>query len=110
LEAGLVLIDHRTSSVPKIKHLPIFSDNPSKLAEFYTEYFDQDFWGTDGYVHVALIRRRHEGSPEGLHHWGFTVEAREKTDIYTKMKKFGVMPFSPLVDSPECIAPMSRTR
>lgn len=49
----------------KINHIAIFSNNPSKLAEFYTECFGMtitgqsngDVWITEGYVDVALIRR-----------------------------------------------------
>jgi catechol 2,3-dioxygenase-like lactoylglutathione lyase family enzyme len=99
----------------KIKHIAIFSENPKKLAEFYVEVFGMKItgqddlgnaWVTDGYMDVALLGRRTEKAPpKGIHHWGFTIEPAEKAGIYEKMKKYGITPYSPYVDSPEAHRP-----
>ena len=99
----------------KIRHIAIFSENPRKLAEFYVDVFGMkvtgvddlgNAWITDGYMDVALIARRSEKAPKaGINHWGFTIEPGDKADIYAKMKKYGVTPYSPYVDSPEAHRP-----
>jgi len=98
-----------------IRHIAIFSENPKQLAEFYGEVFGMkvtglddlgNAWVTDGYMDVALLRRRNEKAPpKGIHHWGFTIAPGEKPALYAAMKKFGVEPFSPYVDAPEAHRP-----
>jgi hypothetical protein len=88
-----------------IKHIAIFSDNPRKLGEFYRDTFGMTItgedakggavWVTDGYMNVALLPRRMEKSPKGIHHFGFTLDASEKAPVYEKMKKLGLEPYDP---------------
>ena len=54
----------------KIRHIAILSDDPEELAEFYVDVYGMDVtgridgavWVTDGYMDVALIRRRPIGA------------------------------------------------
>jgi catechol 2,3-dioxygenase-like lactoylglutathione lyase family enzyme len=98
----------------KIKHIAIFSDNPAELAAFYTDCFGMkitgqsqgDVWVTDGYVDVALISRKYEGAPKGIHHWGFTFEsAEEKDEVYAKLVARGLPPKDPRAERPEIDRP-----
>lgn len=90
----------------KIKHIAIFSDNPKQLADFYTRIYGMkitgesqgDVWVTDGYMDVALISRKREGAPKGLHHFGFVLDAEEKPFVYEEMAKLGLAPSDPRVD------------
>jgi|HubBroStandDraft_6_1064221.scaffolds.fasta_scaffold871867_1 catechol 2,3-dioxygenase-like lactoylglutathione lyase family enzyme len=90
----------------KIRHIAIFSDNPKQLAEFYTRIYGMkitgesqgDVWVTDGYMDVALISRKHEGAPKGLHHFGFTLDEAEKPFVYAEMTKLGLAPTDPRAD------------
>lgn len=93
----------------KIKHIAIFSDNPAKLAAFYCEVFGMtvtgesqgDVWVTDGYMDVALIRRKSERAPKpGIHHWGFTLAEDEKPAVYEKLVAQGLPPSDPRVEDP----------
>jgi hypothetical protein len=89
----------------RIKHIAIFSDNPRKLAEFYRDTFGMTIegedkvggqcWVSDGYMNVALLPRRMETSPRGIHHFGFTLDESEKKPVYEKMEKLGLKPFDP---------------
>ena len=98
-----------------IRHIAIFSENPTDLAKFYGDVFGTkttgvddlgNAWVTDGYMDIALLRRRSEKAPpKGIHHWGFTIDPSEKDAIYAKMKKYGVEPYSPYVDAPEAHRP-----
>ena len=62
----------------KIRHIAIFSDNPTKLAQFYVDVYGMkitgesmgDVWVTDGYMDVALISRKTEKAPHGIHQIG----------------------------------------
>ena len=98
----------------KIKHIAIFSDNPAELAQFYTDCFGMkitgqsqgDVWVTDGYVDVALISRKYEGAPKGIHHWGFTFDsAEEKAQVYDKLIARGLPPKDPRAERPEIDRP-----
>ena len=90
----------------KIKHIAIFSDNPARLADFYTRIYGMkitgesqgDVWVTDGYMDVALIKRKREGMPTGIHHFGFTLEESEKPFVYAEMTKLGLEPTDPRAD------------
>lgn len=82
----------------RIKHIAIFSDDPENLAKFYIDVFkmelkgrssggDGSVWLTDGYMDIALLRRRSEHAPEGLHHFGITLDANEKDEVYERLKE-----------------------
>jgi catechol 2,3-dioxygenase-like lactoylglutathione lyase family enzyme len=99
----------------RIKHIAIFSDNPRKLAEFYRDTFGMEIaggedggqcWVTDGYMNVALLPRRLETSPKGIHHFGFTVEQDEKPAIYEKMTALGLKPFDPRQPGEDFVRPL----
>ena len=81
----------------RVRHIAIFSDDPEHLAKFYVDVFkmkingksegDGSVWLTDGYMDIALLRRRSEMAPEGLHHFGITLEADEKEGVYHRLKE-----------------------
>jgi catechol 2,3-dioxygenase-like lactoylglutathione lyase family enzyme len=89
-----------------IRHIAIFADDPKKLADFYTRIYGMkitgesqgDVWVTDGYMDVALIRRKREGAPKGIHHFGFVLDEAEKPFVYDEMKKLGLEPTDPRAD------------
>jgi catechol 2,3-dioxygenase-like lactoylglutathione lyase family enzyme len=99
----------------KIRHIAIFSNNPTKLAAYYVDVHEMKItgtddlgnaWITDGYMDVALLRRRNEKAPPaGIHHWGFTIDPAERHDVLARMKIFGIEPYSPYVDAPEAHRP-----
>lgn len=70
---------------PKIRHLAIFARNPRALAEFYCDVLEMEvinsepdgsaFFVSDGYLTLALLPHRLEGSaPVGINHFGFAVD------------------------------------
>jgi catechol 2,3-dioxygenase-like lactoylglutathione lyase family enzyme len=84
---------------PKIRHIAIFAQNPAILAKFYEQTLEMDivhsdpdqnaFFVSDGYLTLALLPRRLEGSaPVGINHFGFSVEKMQT--IMEKFKAFGV--------------------
>jgi catechol 2,3-dioxygenase-like lactoylglutathione lyase family enzyme len=99
----------------KIRHIAIFSDDPTKLASFYVDVYGMKLtgtdargnaWITDGTMDVALLRRQGETAPPaGIHHWGFTIDRAERDGILARMKTFGIEPSSPYVDAPEAHRP-----
>src|SRR5665213_2311891 len=99
----------------KIGHIAIFSENPTKLAKFYGDVFGTkttgaddlgNAWITDGYMDVALLRRRNEKAPpKGIHHWGFTIDPAERNEVLARLRTFGIEPYSPYVDAPEAHRP-----
>jgi predicted enzyme related to lactoylglutathione lyase len=98
-----------------IRHIAIFSEDPSALAKFYGEVFGTkttgvddlgNAWVTDGYMDVALLRRRSEKAPKiGINHFGFTIDPAERPAVIAAMKKYGVETYSPYVDAPEAHRP-----
>lgn len=90
----------------KIRHIAIFAEDPKTLADFYTRIYGMkitgesqgDVWVTDGYMDVALIKRKREGAPKGIHHFGFALEPEEKPFVYAEMKKLGLEPTDPRAD------------
>ena len=102
-----------TSDVPKIKHLAIFSDDPARLAKFYSEVFglrvtgesQGDVWVTDGYVDVALISRKNAKGPSGINHWGFTLPVEAKPAIYAALTAKGFAPKDPRAENPRIDRP-----
>jgi len=99
----------------RIGHIAIFSENPSNLAKFYGEVFGikvtgvddlGNAWVTDGYMDIALLRRRSPSAPKaGINHFGFTIDPAERPALLAKMKKYGIEPYSPYVDAPEAHRP-----
>lgn len=89
-----------------IRHIAIFADDPKKLADFYTRIYGMkitgesqgDVWVTDGYMDVALIKRKREGAPKGIHHFGFVLDEVEKPFVYDEMTKLGLEPTDPRAD------------
>jgi predicted enzyme related to lactoylglutathione lyase len=88
----------------KIRHIAIFSDDPANLAEFYADVFEMKIqgkskegavWMTDGYMDIALLPRRHELAPQGVHHFGITVDLDEKEGVYRRLKARGHAPMKP---------------
>jgi catechol 2,3-dioxygenase-like lactoylglutathione lyase family enzyme len=83
----------------RIRHIAIFSDDPANLAEFYADVFGMKVngksnqgavWMTDGYMDIALLpRRNNELAPQGLHHFGVTIDADEKDHVYNRLKARG---------------------
>lgn len=81
----------------RIRHIAIFSDDPERLAEFYVGVFgmevkgksarDGSVWMTDGYMDIALLKRSSEMAPEGVHHFGVTIEPGEKEGVYRRLKE-----------------------
>ena len=97
----------------KIQHIAIFSDDPEKLAEFYSSVYGMkvtgrskgDVWVTDGYMDVALISRKTENAPRGIHHFGFTIDPSEKASVYEKQTAIGRPPYDPRRDNPNVDRP-----
>ena len=98
----------------KIRHIAIFSDDPEKLAEFYTDVYGMqvtnrsqgDVWITDGYMDVALIlRKRASSPPPGINHFGFTLDPAEKDLVYEKMNRRGLKPWDPRAENPQSDRP-----
>lgn len=83
----------------RIRHIAIFSDDPANLAEFYADVFGMKVngksnqgavWMTDGYMDIALLpRRNNELAPQGLHHFGITVDLDEKDHVYARLTARG---------------------
>jgi catechol 2,3-dioxygenase-like lactoylglutathione lyase family enzyme len=97
----------------KIRHIAIFSDDPEKLAAFYSDVYGMkitgrskgDVWVTDGYMDVALISRKTEKAPRGLHHFGFTLDPDEKGPVYEKQRALGRPPYDPRAENPNVDRP-----
>src|SRR5579862_2913443 len=86
------------AGVAKIRHIAIFSEDPAALAEFYADVFDMKIqgksdegavWMTDGYMDIALLPRKHELAPQGVHHFGITIDEDEKAHVYRRLKERG---------------------
>ena len=81
----------------RIRHIAIFSDDPERLADWYVGVFGMEVkgksdggtavWMTDGYMDIALLKRTSELSPEGVHHFGVTIEPDEKDGVYRRLKE-----------------------
>lgn len=89
----------------RIRHLAIFSDDPEHLAKFYADVFGMTIkgrsenagsvWMTDGYMDIALLKRRSELSPEGVHHFGITIDPDEKDGVYQRLKAWDAWVMKP---------------
>jgi catechol 2,3-dioxygenase-like lactoylglutathione lyase family enzyme len=86
----------------KIRHIAIFSDDTENLAKFYVNVFGMEIkgrsnsrgdgsnaaiWMTDGYMDIALLPRSSELAPEGLHHFGITLDPAEKEGVYERLRQ-----------------------
>lgn len=73
----------------QIRHLAIRTENPEKLAKFYTEVFGfkelhrgshpgnpegKSVHLTDGYFELAILDNSAQQSPNGLYHFGVQIE------------------------------------
>ena len=90
----------------KIRHIAIFTDDPDALAKFYVEVFgmkitqplasspESGSWVflTDGYMDVALIAPSKNEGKNGINHFGFTLDAEERSTVMTKLKQRGIEP------------------
>jgi catechol 2,3-dioxygenase-like lactoylglutathione lyase family enzyme len=74
---------------PKIRHIAIFARNPDELAKFYQDTMEMELvytkgpgnsqYLTDGYVTLAILPHKLEGSAAtGLNHFGFSVTNSEE--------------------------------
>ena len=98
----------------KIKHIAIFSEDPDRLAQFYVDVFGMRIthtmkgseesgdavFITDGYVDVALIRPNEADFPRGINHFGFTLDAADRSEILGRLKERGIEPRTPPRDRP----------
>jgi lactoylglutathione lyase len=78
--------------MPRIKHIALTTQDPSKTAAFYKEAFDMQeirrnaqgcVFLTDGYINLAILNYKtekdadvgaHGANFDGIHHFGFEVE------------------------------------
>ena len=89
----------------KIRHIAIWTDNPDELSKFYVDTFgmtiqqplmsspESGSWVflTDGYIHLALISpANRRGKPNGINHFGFTVDSEERQIILQKLQAHGI--------------------
>ena len=88
----------------RIRHIAIFSDDPANLAEFYADVFKMKIngkskegavWMTDGYMDIALLPRRNELAPQGVHHFGITIDSDEREHVYRRMEERGNVIMTP---------------
>jgi catechol 2,3-dioxygenase-like lactoylglutathione lyase family enzyme len=96
----------------KIRHIAFHTSDPEKMAKFYCDCFgmtiQQDYpevpgtaraiFITDGDIEVALIQTR--SGKQGINHFGFTLDAEEKPQVYGKIKQHGVAVHSANPDRP----------
>ena len=82
---------------PKIRHMAIFTMDPKKAAQFYCDVFDMkvvhrnkkgNYFISDGYMTVALLRNSADGRLSGLNHIGFHIDDTKK--IEKRLKKYNV--------------------
>ena len=94
----------------KIQHIAIVAEDPERLAQFYADVYGMeitgrskgDVWITDGYMDVAVIAHKNLPDQEtGINHFGFTIQAEEKDEVYRKMTSFGLDPFDPRAANPD---------
>ena len=98
---------HAGADCPRIRHITIFSDNPATLSGFYIDCFGLTVTGespgevclTDGYLDIAFLVRKNPTAPRGIHHWGFTLDARSKADIYSRLVASGLPPRDPRMEN-----------
>lgn len=91
--------------MPQIRHIAIHTREPEKLAKFYIDVFgmtvhqsypsvegsERAVFLTDGYMEVALIHDARE-ERQGIDHFGFTLDPKEKPAVYEKLASYGIEP------------------
>lgn len=79
-----------------IRHVALFTPNPTRLAEFYCHVFDMkvvdktdrsSMFVSDGAINLALLYQRKE-EPLGFNHFGFHVKSNE--EMQSRAEKAGV--------------------
>jgi catechol 2,3-dioxygenase-like lactoylglutathione lyase family enzyme len=68
----------------KIRHIAFYTDDPEKEADFYVRAFELkrvrtsptgSVFLSDGYINVALLKAKGDGTKNGIHHFGFQVDS-----------------------------------
>jgi len=81
----------------RIKHLAIMTVEPERLAKFYCDVFDMEIINrsetggvflSDGYFNIALLLNRAGQTPNGLYHFGFEVDDKER--IFERLDGAGI--------------------
>ena len=84
-------------ATPKIRHIAIMTMNPKKAAQFYSDVFDMkvvhrnkkgNYFISDGYITLALLRNVADGRLSGLNHLGFHIS--DSKTIEKRLKKYKV--------------------
>ena len=83
-------------SNPKIRHLAIIARDTAAVARYYEKVFDmkvvhtsaggENYFLSDGYLTLAILRNRGEAAPSGFNHFGFQVE--DLGEIEKRLQKF----------------------
>jgi catechol 2,3-dioxygenase-like lactoylglutathione lyase family enzyme len=69
----------------KIRHIAFYTDEPEKEADFYVRAFELkrvrtsptgSVFLSDGYINLALLKAKGDGTKNGIHHFGFQVDSR----------------------------------
>src|SRR5471032_2807110 len=97
----------------RIRHVAIYTDDPVKLAEFYIEVFGLEkkqethtakgghaVFLSDGYIDFALINPEIRESPRGIHHFGFTLDPKERDEVVDRLRTRGIEPVAAPGDRP----------
>ena len=80
----------------RIRHIAIYTENPDAVASFYCKAFDLKeversprgaIYLSDGYINIALLMRRSDSTPKGIHHFGFQVDSIEETQKWLQRIK-----------------------
>jgi catechol 2,3-dioxygenase-like lactoylglutathione lyase family enzyme len=80
----------------RIRHIAIYTENPDAVASFYCKAFDLQeversprgaIYLSDGYINIALLVRRSDSPPKGIHHFGFQVSSIEATQKWLQRIK-----------------------
>jgi catechol 2,3-dioxygenase-like lactoylglutathione lyase family enzyme len=86
-----------SKGTPKIKHIAIMTMNPKKAAQFYCDVFDMkvvhrnkkgNYFISDGYITLALLRNVADGRLSGINHLGFHIADIKKVE--KRLKKYDV--------------------
>ena len=68
----------------KIRHIAFYTEDPEKEADFYIGAFDLkrvrtspsgSVFLSDGYINLALLKAKGDGTKNGIHHFGFQVDS-----------------------------------
>jgi methylmalonyl-CoA/ethylmalonyl-CoA epimerase len=87
----------KSQITPKIRHIAIMTMDPKKAAKFYCDVFDMEvvhrnkkgnYFISDGYMTVALLRNVADGRLSGINHMGFHIP--DSKAIEKRLKKYNV--------------------